>query len=127
MIKVIIEKNDSIINSLEVSGHSNYDEKGKDIVCAGVSAIVVGGINALIKTLQEFKKSYKIKGLFSVVKDKQSDLMIEKLIDNCDEVHVSEFDFYRAKKVEEIAANHQMIIDKDWKIAINKKTGFRNL
>ena len=30
-----------------VSGHSNYDVHGKDIVCAGVSAIVTGGINAL--------------------------------------------------------------------------------
>ena len=48
MIKVIIEKNDSIISVLEVSGHSNYDEKGKDIVCAGVSAIIVGGLNALL-------------------------------------------------------------------------------
>ena len=44
----MIEKDDSIINVLEVSGHSNYDTKGKDIVCAGVSAIVVGGLNALL-------------------------------------------------------------------------------
>ena len=48
MIKINIEKNNARIVSLEVSGHSNYDEKGKDIVCAGVSAVVVGGINALI-------------------------------------------------------------------------------
>jgi uncharacterized protein YsxB (DUF464 family) len=48
MIKVTIEKNNTKIVSLEVSGHSNYDEKGKDIVCAGVSAVVVGGINCLI-------------------------------------------------------------------------------
>ena len=48
MIKINIEKNNSKVISLEVSGHSNYDEKGKDIVCAGVSAIIVGGINALI-------------------------------------------------------------------------------
>ena len=47
MIKINIEKNNTKIVSLVVSGHSNYDEKGKDIVCAGVSAIVVGGINAL--------------------------------------------------------------------------------
>ena len=25
---------------MEVNGHANYDEKGKDIVCAGVSAMV---------------------------------------------------------------------------------------
>ena len=48
MIKVNIEKNKTKIISLTISGHSNYDEKGKDIVCAGVSAIVVGGLNSLI-------------------------------------------------------------------------------
>ena len=58
MIKVSIEKNNTKIVSLEVSGHSNYDEKGKDIVCAGVSAIVVGGLNALLnedKTSIDYK------------------------------------------------------------------------
>ena len=35
------------VKSLTVSGHANYDQYGKDIVCAGVSAIVTGGINAL--------------------------------------------------------------------------------
>jgi uncharacterized protein YsxB (DUF464 family) len=58
MIKVNIEKNNTKIISLEVSGHSNYDEKGRDIVCAGVSAIVVGGLNALLnekKTAIEYE------------------------------------------------------------------------
>ncbi|MBU3830816.1 MAG: ribosomal-processing cysteine protease Prp [Candidatus Ureaplasma intestinipullorum] len=32
-------------NGLEVSGHSEYDVEGKDIVCAGVSAIVMGSLN----------------------------------------------------------------------------------
>ena len=35
------------VKSLTVSGHANYDKYGKDIVCAGVSAVVTGGINAL--------------------------------------------------------------------------------
>ena len=58
MIKVNIEKNNTKINSLKVSGHSNYDEKGKDIVCAGVSAVIVGGINCLLnenKTVIEYE------------------------------------------------------------------------
>ena len=63
MIKVNIEKNKTKIISLTISGHSNYDEKGKDIVCAGVSAIVVGGLNSLInedkKTIDyECKEGY---------------------------------------------------------------------
>ena len=48
MIKVQINKTENKYSSLSVSGHSNYDEHGKDIVCAGVSAIVTGGLNALI-------------------------------------------------------------------------------
>ena len=47
MIKVQINKTDNKYSSLIVSGHSNYDEHGKDIVCAGVSAVVTGGLNAL--------------------------------------------------------------------------------
>ena len=47
MIKIQINKTSNKYSSLIVSGHSNYDEHGKDIVCAGVSAIVIGGINAL--------------------------------------------------------------------------------
>ena len=47
MIKIQINKTNNKYSSLIVSGHSNYDEHGKDIVCAGVSAIVPGGINAL--------------------------------------------------------------------------------
>ena len=44
MIKVL--KKGSII---KISGHANYDEKGKDIVCASVSSIVITTINAIIE------------------------------------------------------------------------------
>ena len=81
MIKVNIEKNNTRIVSLEVSGHSNYDEKGKDIVCAGVSAIVVGGLNAL---LNENKKTidYECKDGYAYVfvKDIDND-NINKILD----------------------------------------------
>jgi len=56
MIKVKINKTNNKYSSLIVSGHSNYDEHGKDIVCAGVSAIVVGGLNAL--TIENKKKIF---------------------------------------------------------------------
>ena len=32
-------------SSIKASGHANFDLKGKDIVCAGVSAIIMGAIN----------------------------------------------------------------------------------
>ena len=81
MIKVNIEKNDTKIVSLEVSGHSNYDEKGKDIVCAGVSAIIVGGINALLnenKAIIDYKCKEGYAYIF--VKDIDND-NINKILD----------------------------------------------
>lgn len=47
MIEVNYLENNSVILKLEISGHANFDKKGKDIVCSAVSAIGVGGINAL--------------------------------------------------------------------------------
>ena len=39
MIKVEIEN-----NKIEIKGHANYDDYGKDIVCASVSSIVITAI-----------------------------------------------------------------------------------
>lgn len=35
------------IKSFHVQGHAGYDDPGKDIVCAGVSAVTVGTVNAI--------------------------------------------------------------------------------
>ena len=44
MIKVIY--ND---NTVRVSGHANYAEYGKDIVCASVSSIITTVVNCIMK------------------------------------------------------------------------------
>ena len=47
MIKIeATRKNGKIIN-LTVKGHANSAPKGEDLVCSAVSAILVGGCNAL--------------------------------------------------------------------------------
>jgi uncharacterized protein len=48
MIEVTIYRNHSgIIQSFVISGHAFFAERGKDIVCAGASAVSVGSINAV--------------------------------------------------------------------------------
>ena len=47
MIRVIYEAKDDKYLSLEVSGHAEYDESGKDLICASVSSIIFGLMNAL--------------------------------------------------------------------------------
>ena len=43
MIKVLVEK-----KKIEITGHSNYDIVGKDIVCSAVSSIVTTTINGIV-------------------------------------------------------------------------------
>ena len=43
MIKVLVKK-----DLIEITGHSNYDIVGKDIVCSAVSSIVTTTINGII-------------------------------------------------------------------------------
>jgi len=48
MIRVVITKDEQDrITDLKVKGHACSNECGKDLVCAAVSAILVGGANAL--------------------------------------------------------------------------------
>ena len=49
MIKVVIKLDESTekITSIEVKGHAGKDTYGKDLVCAAVSAVITGGMNAL--------------------------------------------------------------------------------
>lgn len=47
MIDVYIRKSGAHYTSFHVSGHANYAERGKDIVCAAVSALTIALENAL--------------------------------------------------------------------------------
>lgn len=47
MIKISVIGTKNLISEIKVSGHSDYAVKGKDIVCAGVSAVTVGTLNAI--------------------------------------------------------------------------------
>lgn len=50
MIHVEINKHaNGDICSFTLDGHADFNKKGKDIVCAGVSAVVFGTINAIME------------------------------------------------------------------------------
>ncbi len=76
MIKVIVEN-----NKIEVSGHANYDDFGKDIVCASVSSIVITTINNAID-IDETSINYveeENKIILEVIKENE---VIRKLVNN---------------------------------------------
>ena len=47
MIKALYEASEDHYLSLDVSGHAEFGEYGKDLVCASVSSIMFGFMNAL--------------------------------------------------------------------------------
>ncbi len=48
ILLTINEQASGRINSFEMSGHADYAEHGKDLVCAAASAVSFGAVNAVI-------------------------------------------------------------------------------
>lgn len=76
MIKVLVKK-----DKIEITGHSDYDTIGKDIVCSAVSSIVTTTINGIISLDSDaiYYEYYSDKMLIEI---KKEDIVIRKLIDN---------------------------------------------
>ena len=76
MIKVEIKN-----NKIEIKGHANYDDYGKDIVCASVSSIVITTINAIIEFDPESIYYEDLNNRILIEKLKDDDIT-NKLINN---------------------------------------------
>lgn len=46
MITIAIKRRSQTVREVSISGHANYDDYGKDIVCAAVSSVSINIINA---------------------------------------------------------------------------------
>ena len=78
MIKVEIEN-----NKIEIKGHANYDDYGKDIVCASVSSIVITSINLCLrfdKDSIKYKKETDKLTIEVLSSDEKVTLTIENMI-----------------------------------------------
>lgn len=80
MIKVNVLKSNGKICGIEIKGHANYDDYGKDIVCAAVSSIAITTINA-ISCLDESIDYEEKTGLLKIRTLKDTSVN-QKLLDN---------------------------------------------
>ena len=83
MIKVNIKKEQSgRIQSFEMSGHANFDVHGKDLVCAGASAVSFGALNAIFKltkgtpTIDQGTDGGYLKAVFSEAEIASDDIQL---------------------------------------------------
>lgn len=47
MITVTVWRKDGEFNKIESKGHAGFDEEGRDIICAAVSALMVNTVNSI--------------------------------------------------------------------------------
>ena len=83
MIKVSIKQKQIIIK-----GHANYDELGKDIVCASVSSMVITTVNAILRIDNDAIKYSDNNGVtIDIIKDGEiTNKLINNLIDLLEEL-----------------------------------------
>ena len=79
MVKVRVKENQIIIE-----GHSNYNDYGKDIVCASISSIIITTINGLLKIDKDcinYKDEEGFIKMDILKHDKYVDILIGNMID----------------------------------------------
>ena len=86
MITVSFYRNNDEIRGFKSIGHAGYAEHGKDIICAGVSALVINYINSIEKlTSMKFKvdsnaKTGMIDFRFTEAVDQDAALLVDSMI-----------------------------------------------
>lgn len=84
MIKVEIKQNNIVIK-----GHANYDDYGKDIVCASVSSIVITSINAALRINPDsisYKEDKDKLNIDIISNDNITSLIIENMVKMLEEL-----------------------------------------
>ena len=77
MVKVNVCRTNKRMHSITVQGHAGYAEAGQDLVCAGVSSISIGMMNALNMIVQD-TCDLEVKDSYTSI----------KVIRDCDEVQL---------------------------------------
>jgi len=101
MIKVTINYSNNSIIKFVVEGHSNFAPKGSDIVCAGVSAIVIGGLNAIDLLVKNNNIDYEVKDGY---------VRMENL-SNIDVQNILKIIIVQLKSVEDSYSKHIKIVE----------------
>ncbi len=85
MIKVKMSYEGNFITGFKVTGHAGYDVRGKDIVCAAVSSVVITSLNMALKLDENAVKVINKEGLIDAQVLKQ-DEVINKIFENMKEM-----------------------------------------
>ncbi len=66
MIRIIVNVDGLNVSSVTIKGHANAAKKGEDLVCAGVSSIGIGTLNALDLLVSKDTREKLSEGFISI-------------------------------------------------------------
>ncbi len=96
MLKVNIKK-----DQITIKGHADYEEFGKDIVCASVTSIATTTINAIIRLDSEAIDFKSNSGLIDIIIKKHSNLVDTLLLNMTELLKELEKDYKKYIKINE--------------------------
>jgi len=79
MISIEIKKNNNKISEVVVKGHANYSTKGKDIVCASATTIIIYSLNLIEKL--GFKINYILEEGYSKLTNDANNELVDKVFE----------------------------------------------
>ncbi|MBR4484518.1 MAG: ribosomal-processing cysteine protease Prp [Erysipelotrichaceae bacterium] len=100
MIKAIFQADEGLYRSLDVSGHAEYGAYGKDLICASVSSIMFGFMNAL-DALEENVQISQSENRITIVDQSGSEIVqhyFELVITQLKTIEASYGDFIRVER-----------------------------
>lgn len=83
MIKVTYRKVNDVIEKINIKGHANFNEYGKDIVCASVSTMVITSVNIILAFDTKAVLFNKSNNLFieNIKKDEITNKVLNNLVE----------------------------------------------
>lgn len=100
MIQVSVAKENNVIDSVCIKGHSGYGHVGNDIVCASVSSIVITTVNALIRLEKEVdcKEADGFVSIKLLNHDPVMDMLLANMLDLLEELEEQYKDYIKINK-----------------------------
>ncbi len=107
MIDVSITKNGDDFIRVTTSGHALFDESGRDVVCAGVSVLVINTINSMERLTSSNPEvdSNQEEGFIDCIINKPSEecnLLMKSMILGLEEIQKSYSDDYLQINIKEV-------------------------
>ena len=85
MIRINVQKENNQIKKITLEGHANYEEYGKDIVCAAVSATYLCTVNAILslnEKLIQVKNTQDLQEIIVINYDATINILLNNMV-NC--------------------------------------------